>query len=83
MKKYDVTNENGSLNVYVEKIDETSSLVAIPRREWSYLIRYDVGTMYDYECDHNEIVRSLFHKAGFSYEQAEKIADLIEEWINF
>ncbi|MCM3736485.1 YueH family protein [Bacillus cytotoxicus] len=80
MKKYDVPNGNGSLMVYIEKIDETCASVAIPKKEWSYLLSYDV-TYNKFEHEHEEMVRSLFYKAGLPYNQAENLADLIEGWI--
>ena len=82
MKKYDVGfNITEILNVYIEKITETRVLVAIPQKEWSYLIRFDLGTSDEFEYEHNEMVRSLYQKAGFPYNQAENLADLIEGWI--
>ncbi len=81
MKIYDVTEGTGILKVYIENIRDNRVLVSIQQKEWSYLLRYDIGTQYEFESEHKEMLRSLCRR-GLQYNHAKELCDLIEKWIH-
>lgn len=81
MKQYDVADGTGVLKVYLEHISDNRVLVAIPQKEWSFLLRYDIGTHDEVKHEYNEMLRSLCRR-GLQYHLAQELADAINKAVN-
>ncbi|MFB9761549.1 YueH family protein [Ectobacillus funiculus] len=81
MKQYDVAEGTRVLKVYLENINENRVLVAIPQKEWSFLLRYDIGTHDEAKQEYNELLRSLCRQ-GLQYQLAQELADVINKAVH-
>ncbi|MDC2867742.1 YueH family protein [Bacillus sp. BP-3] len=81
MRKYDFALGDKIFSTYTQEINQTQLLISIPKMEWSYLLRFDMETYNEFESERNKMVRSLLGNNKLQYGEAEKLVDLINEWI--
>uniref|UniRef100_UPI003F49883E YueH family protein n=1 Tax=Bacillus multifaciens TaxID=3068506 RepID=UPI003F49883E len=81
MKKYDFSYNNSKFHVYIHDISKKEVLVAVPELGWSYLFSYEIRTMDEFEEERTRVVRFLCEKTSLQYGAAERLVDLINEWI--